>query len=59
MAYPEAAKLKRAGSLETKEQDGVNPGRLSMARLVFAQTPEIAQMVLGGERALADALTIP
>jgi ParB-like nuclease domain len=51
MAYPEPTRSKRHSS-ESEELENVHSGTLSMARLVFAQTPEIAQMVLGGERAL-------
>jgi hypothetical protein len=52
-------KAKAGNSSKIEELEGVGAGYLSMARLVRRYTPEAAEVVLLGERALALALTIP
>jgi hypothetical protein len=41
LAYPKPATLKRAGSLETKDQ--VNSGTLSQARLIVNEAPDLVE----------------
>jgi ParB family chromosome partitioning protein len=54
MLFPEPAKLKRAGSCKIQEQF-VDAGALSRARKVLAEDPELARLVMAGDKPLADA----
>ena len=52
--YPEAAKLKRAGSSVAEDQfPMVTSGKLSMARTVIAYAPELTDAVIARDLALA------
>jgi hypothetical protein len=54
MVYPEPAKLKRAGSLETKHPD-IHKTRFSQARTVLREAKDLASRVLNGSLGLDDA----
>jgi hypothetical protein len=47
LAYPEPAKLKRAGSLEIKDQE-LNPATISQARVINNDAPDLVNQVIAG-----------